>query len=143
VQDLLDELTQVLRQLTGDGGTNSFHADDLHDPHAVLLVARDAAGHALGCGALRPLEGERGRSAEVKRMYARSGGQGVGSAVLEALERHALGLGCDRLVLSTRRINAPAVAFYRAHGYVECKPYGRYVGREVSICLGKALTAPA
>jgi len=32
-----------------------------------------------------------------------------------------------------------AVDFYERHGYVEVPPYGRYVGRAVSICLGRQL----
>lgn len=142
VQQLLAELSQVLLGLTGDAGTSSFNADDLNQPRAALLVARDATGLAGACGVLRPLEGDGShRCGEIKRMYARSGSQGAGSAVLLALERQASAWGYERLQLATRRVNARAVAFYLARGYAECAPYGRYVGRETSICLSKALTA--
>ena len=90
VQQLLAELSQVLLGLTGDAGTSSFNADDLSQPRAALLVARDAAGQACACGVLRPLEGDAShRCGEIKRMYARASSRGAGSAVLAALEQQA------------------------------------------------------
>lgn len=142
VQQLLAELSQVLLGLTGDAGTSSFNADDLSQPRAALLVARDAAGQACACGVLRPLEGDAShRCGEIKRMYARASSRGAGSAVLAALEQQACAWGYAQLQLATRRVNERAVAFYLARGYTECAPYGRYVGRAVSICLSKALTS--
>ncbi|RYE96151.1 MAG: GNAT family N-acetyltransferase, partial [Oxalobacteraceae bacterium] len=36
-------------------------------------------------------------------------------------------------------VNARAVAFYERHGYAPVAPYGRYVGRAASVCLGRRL----
>lgn len=72
-------------------------------------------------------------------MFAAPHTRGVGSALLQALETSALELGRRSLWLSTRRVNQPAVAFYRRHGYAEIEPFGRYVDRPESVCLGRRL----
>jgi GNAT superfamily N-acetyltransferase len=138
---LMAELSAELARRTGDSGRSSFDPQDLDVPRSALVLAWDAAGQAQGCGALRPLAGDEARTGEIKRMYARVSGQGLGRAVLLELERQACAAGYRRLVLSTRRVNGQAVAFYLAQGYAECPAYGRYVGRDVSICLDKTLPA--
>jgi N-acetylglutamate synthase-like GNAT family acetyltransferase len=100
----------------------------------VFLVAR-ADGVALGCGALRPLAPG---VAELKRMYARPG-SGAGRFLLAALEEQALGFGYEAVWLSTRRVNHRALAFYARHGYLPVENYGKYTGRDASVCLGKRL----
>jgi hypothetical protein len=74
---LMTELSTALEAITGDGGTSSFNTDDVRGPMARFVVARDGNGVALGCGAFRPIEPG---VAEIKRMYARHGTSGVGSA---------------------------------------------------------------
>ena len=140
---LVARLDAALAAITGDSGASSFDANDVRSPGAVFLVARDAQGAAVGCGALRRLDGAPSmRVGEIKRMYAQPG-SGAGAHLLAALERHALACGYQALWLSTRRVNTRAVDFYRRHGYRDVAPYGRYVGREVgrnaSICLGRSL----
>ncbi len=134
---LIAELDAALAAICGDSGAKSFDANDVRGPRSVFLLARDAAGVAIGCGALRPLEGE---VAEVKRMYARPG-SGAGVQLLGELERRALHFGYRAIWLETRRVNARAVAFYDKHGYRVIPNYGKYVGRENAICLGKVLAA--
>ena len=140
---LIAELSAALAAITGDPGTASFDPDDVRGARAAFLLAYDgdgADGAPLGCGALRPLDAERG---EIKRMYARPGTGGVGAALLAQLEQAARGFGYQALVLSTRRVNQRAVDFYRRHGYADIAPYGRYAGVTRSICLGKDLQAAA
>ena len=132
---LIGELDAALAAVCGDSGAGSFAATDVRGPGAVFLVAREAAGMALGCGALRPLAPG---VAELKRMYARPG-TGAGSCLLAALEAQALAFGYRALWLSTRRINVKALAFYGRHGYLPIGPYGKYAGRAESVCLGKRL----
>lgn len=134
-QVLIAELGAALAAITGDSGASSFDAHDMRDPRAVFLLARDAQGVAVGCGALRPLHGDVG---ELKRMYARPG-SGAGKHILAALEWHAVVLGYGEIWLSTRRVNQRAVDFYRRHGYVPIPGYGKYVGSQVSVCLGRWL----
>lgn len=135
---LVAELSAVLAAITGDSGQASFDVADVRGPRACFALARDAQGRALGCGALRPLEGGAG---EIKRMFARPGMRGVGGAVLRFLEEEAARLGYPTLRLSTRRVNARAVAFYERHGYRPIPGYGRYAGSEVSVCFEKSLSA--
>jgi len=135
---LVAELSAALTTITGASGQASFDVSDVRVPRACFAVARDAAGRAVGCGALRPLDGDAG---EVKRMYARPGTRGVGAAVLAFLEREAADLGYGRLRLSTRRVNERAVAFYERHGYARIAGYGRYAGSTASVCFEKRIAA--
>ena len=133
---LVEELSAALAVITGDSGKSSFSAADARVARSLFVVARGEDGALLGCAALRPLDGDVG---EVKRMYARPGTQGVGLALLAHVEREAGLLGYRALWLETRRVNARAVAFYQKHGYAQIANYGKYVGRDEAICLGKAL----
>ena len=135
-QALMDELSDILAAITGSSGRASFDPDDVRAPRACFAIARDAHGRALGCGAFRPLDGS---VAEVKRMLARPGTTGVGSAVLGFLEAEAARLGFAQLWLETRLVNARAVAFYERRGYARIPNYGRYVGNDAAVCFAKTL----
>jgi len=136
-RELLRELGAALAALTGSDGTASFDAAEVRGERACFLLARDADGLAVACGALRPLADG---VAELKRMYARSG-SGAGRFVLAALERQALAFGYTEAWLETRKVNGRAVGFYEKHGYLVIPNYGKYVGRAEAVCLGKTLTA--
>ncbi|TCM40621.1 GNAT family N-acetyltransferase [Novosphingobium sp. ST904] len=130
---VMERLSEALAAITGDGGTSSFDPADVLVPRALFVVARNGEGAVIGCGAYRPLEEE---VAEIKRMYA---DQGCGAAVLAALEAGASADGYREVRLSTRKVNTRATAFYRRHGYAPVAAYGRYVGREESVCMGRVL----
>ncbi|MBB3224369.1 GNAT family N-acetyltransferase [Pseudoduganella umbonata] len=133
---LMRELSGVLRGITGDDGSASFDAAAC----TVFAIARDEAGRAVGCGALRPLGGDFGEIAEVKRMYARPGsGAAVGSAVLAFLEARAAALGYRGLWLETRKVNVRAVRFYERQGYLRIPNFGKYAGNDAAVCFGKRL----
>jgi len=132
---LLAELSAALQALTGDSGRSSFDPDDVRGPRAQFLVAYDAGNIPVACGAVRPLDEDR---AEIKRMYARPGSR-AGQLVLAALESYARSVGYSSAALSTRRVNERALAFYARHGYRETPPFGAYVTKPQSICLGKPL----
>ncbi len=133
---LLDELSDALAAISGDSGRSSFDAADVRAARACFAVARDAAGRAAGCGALRPLAGD---VAEVKRMYARPGHPGAGSALLAFLEGEAAALGYRAIWLETRAVNQRALRFYRARGYRPIPNYGKYAGNAEAVCLAKRL----
>lgn len=136
---LMRELNEVLAAISGDSGAARYDPSRSQDPGCAFVVARDALGRAQGCAALRPLpEGPPG-TAEIKRMYARPGHQGVGSALLAALLKEARRQGYLRVWLETRRINTRALAFYQRQGFAEIPGYGGYAGRQDAVCLGLTL----
>lgn len=133
---LLGELSAALAEITGSSGSASFDADDVRAARACFAVARDAGGQASGCGALRPLADD---VAELKRMYARPGNPGAGTALLAFLEGEAAALGYRAIWLETRTINQRAVRFYLARGYSPIPNYGKYAGNPEAVCLAKRL----
>lgn len=133
---LLRQLSVTLNAITGDSGEASFNADDVRGPASLFVIACDAAGRAVGCGAIRPLEQD---VAEVKRMYAQPGTTGVGAAILAHLEVAARALGYHALRLETRLVNQRAVTFYEKHGYRRIENYGKYAGRTDAVCFEKLL----
>ena len=136
---LMDELNALLAALSGDSGAARFDPSQMQSTGCAFLLARDGQGQAQGCGALRPLpEGPPG-TAEIKRMYARARGQGLGAALLAALLDEARRLGYRRVWLETRRVNASALAFYQQQGFTEIPGYGHYAGRTDAACLALPL----
>ena len=88
----------------------------------AFLVARDD-GDAVGCGAVRFIDGE---TAEVKRMYAVPSVRGAGVAwrLLQELEAFARGRGARRLVLETGPRQLDAIALYERSGFVVVPRWG-------------------
>ena len=106
-------------------------------PGGALLLARDAAGEALGCIALRALDAGRG---EIKRLYVAPAGRGagVGRALLAAVTREAARLGHRALCLDTLPFMDAAQALYLADGF---HPIAAYYETPVqgTVFLGKVL----
>lgn len=136
---LLAELDSELQAITGDSSRTHFRADDVRGAGGRFALARDASGQALGCGALRPLGEAADGVAELKRMYARPGTKGVGSALLAWLEAEARCIGYRALRLETRVVNTRAVQFYQAHGYRRIENFGRYADNAAAACFEKLL----
>ncbi len=133
---LMDELSIILEELTGVSGINSFDPVDTSLPRAVFVVAYNDKQEAIGCGAIRPLTQE---IAEVKRMYARSHTQGVGTQILSYLEGQAQRYGYTHMRLETRLINTQAVSFYEKRGYQRIPNYGKYKNRSEAVCFEKCI----
>jgi ribosomal protein S18 acetylase RimI-like enzyme len=133
---LLDELSAQLGARFGGDGRDSFQ-DWMEDERHIFLLAL-AGTKFVGCGAVRPITDAVG---EVKRMYAKHPGQGIGRAVLAGLEAAARKAGYAELWLETRVANAEACGFYQRHGYQRIDNYGKYAGREDAACFGKRLDA--
>jgi GNAT superfamily N-acetyltransferase len=103
----------------------------------TFVIAR-LDGRAVGCGALRKLDGE---SAEVKRMYVAPEvrGQGVAKKILEHLESVGRELGVHRLVLETGIYQAEAIALYHGAGYEPVRCWGEYADSVTSVCFEKQI----
>jgi putative acetyltransferase len=111
----------------------------LKQPNVLFAVARDRAGHAIGCGAvvLCPDFGE------IKRMYVspRGRGQGVAKKLLALLESQAIGSGCKLLKLETGPYQHEALALYASAGYERRGPFGDYTNDPLSVFMQKHLPA--
>ena len=132
---LMRELSGTLLQITGRNGESGFHAEDMDHPRAAFAVAY-MDERPVGCGAIREFEGD---TAELKRMYAREKGRGVGKHLLEFLEGEVARLGYKKIILETGTVNEKAIRFYRSNGYSVCENFGKYFGRTDSICFEKTL----
>ena len=134
--DLMEELSRSLENITGNSGKASFASNDICVPRALFVVAYDEAGKAIGCGAIRPISED---IAEVKRMFAKTKANGIGSEILQYLEKQAQKLGYSTLWLETRIINKRAVAFYESRGYYRIPNYGKYVNMAEAVCFEKKI----
>lgn len=134
---LMNELSDCLKEITGRSGKASFDPEDVCVPKALFLIAYTDDGEAVGCGAIRPMEDN--NIAEVKRMYARLKSYGVGTQILQYLEKKAKEYGYSTLQLETGLINQHAVNFYEKQGYHRIKNYGKYIDMPKSVCFEKKL----
>nr|WP_318381169.1 GNAT family N-acetyltransferase [uncultured Enterobacter sp.] len=133
---LIEMLSAELAAITGDNGKRNFTVDAMNSEKALWVLAKNAQGDAIGCGAIRPLTQN---IAELKRMFSDRSLPGVGRALLTFLENSAKEMGYLELRLETRHINHRAVNFYEKNGYVRIENYGPYVDREEAVCFSKAL----
>ncbi len=133
---LLEGLSKLLESITGDSGKGSFNLSDVCVPRALFVIARNQNGEAVGCGAIRPI-GE--NIAEVKRMYAKIRGMGIGTEILTYLEIQAQKLRYSALWLETRLVNQQAVLFYESKGYSRIPNYGKYINNPEAVCFEKRL----
>lgn len=105
---LIDELSDTLESITGNSGRSSFNTSAVCEKRAVFVIACNHNEDAVGCGAIIPIDVN---IAEVKRMYAKEKGMGIGTKVLSYLEIRAQEIGYSVLRLETRLVNLGAVSF--------------------------------
>ena len=138
-QALIGELNAELSGTYPEPGACHFRLDstEVAEGSGAFVVA-SRGGRPVGCGAVRRIDGSTG---EVKRMYVRPGarGNGVGRAIVAALEAEARKLGLTRLVLETGVRQREALALYERTGFERIPAWGEYVGKPLSVCMGKGL----
>lgn len=108
-------------------------------PRGQLLIARNAAGTAIGCVALRPIDTP--RCCEMKRLFVSPQGRGLGlgRTLAEAVIAEASTLGYAELRLDTLPTMHEAIALYRKLGFVPIAPY--YTAREGTLFMALSLRA--
>lgn len=128
------EAELAVRYNMPDQETGKPTAEDVE----VFLIARDTAGNAIGCGALRLMADG---TAEIKRMYVVSEvrGTGVATKILRALEEHVHRSGLDTVQLATGIKQPDAIRFYEREGYVRTEGYGPYIGQPMAVCFARRL----
>lgn len=109
----------------------------LTQPNVVFVVARNASGHAIGCGAI-VIHAAYG---ELKRMYVhpQSRGAGVARKVLALLESTAGSLGCKLFKLETGPSQPEALRLYASCGYERRGPFGKYTDDPLSVFMQKRI----
>ena len=121
-----------------DGKDHSFYAqynkiDNIR--HAAVCYFDE---EPVACGALKPISSD---SMEVKRMYTipAKRNSGIGTLVLNELEKWAEELSFQKCVLETGKRQPEAIALYLKNGYSNIPNYGQYIGVENSVCFEKQL----
>lgn len=134
---LLEASHAMMRALYDPDDCHVLSIDALRAPGITFLVARDAGGAVLGCGALAARDG----FGEVKSMFTADAarGRGVAAALLDAIEARARAAGLPRLCLETGQELAAAVRLYHRKGFVECGPFGGYTAEGASYFMEKPL----
>ncbi len=100
-------------------------------PPAGDFIVASLDGEPAGCGGVRRIEDETTQEGapvvrfEIKHLWLAPAvrGRGAGRALLEELERRAIALGAQRLVLDTNESLKAAGRLYRASGYTPVAPY--------------------
>ena len=134
-RELLRELNDVLFSILGHNGTAHVCYDDFRHEKAFFLVGYDE-DTPVCCAGVRAVNETTG---EVKRVYVRKRGTGIGATLMTALEREAASAGFRRLVLECREGNSRAIEFYQKNGYIVCAKYPPYQNETDAVCLEKQL----
>jgi GNAT superfamily N-acetyltransferase len=144
---LNDLVQQEYVRRYGDGDTTPMDAAHFEPPQGLYLLVYDPRGAAVASGGWRAqdasAEGFADGDAEIKRMFVvpEARGQGLARALLAELERTAAAAGRSRMVLETGLKQPEAIALYTSCGYLPVPKFGIYRHDELSVCMGKGLTA--
>lgn len=113
----------------------------LEQPAVSFFVAR-REGDVVGCCAL--VEAGDG-TAEIKRMFVDPQARGlkVGKLLLQALEARSDELGLTAIRLETGIHQPEAIGLYKAAGYVERPPFGKYQPDPLSLFMEKSVRRAA
>jgi putative acetyltransferase len=121
---LLTALDDYLATLYPPEDNHILSVQELLHPSIAFFVAR-ADATAVGCGALRVLNGDQG---EIKRMYVSPAlrGQRIGVKLLDAINAKAAQRGLRELLLEAGTHQPEALRLYINAGYEFCDAFGEY-----------------
>lgn len=134
---MLDQLDAYCGALYPAESNHLMDVDSLTRDDVTFLVARDARGNAVGCGAYV----NRGSYGEVKRMFVEPSqrGLGVGGMLLAEIARLARAAGLPALMLETGIHQPEAIGLYERDGFTYCEPFGDYQPDPLSVFMEKSL----
>lgn len=125
--DLLRIHWTTARSQTVPGSAHALDITQLQSPDISFWTIWEGET-LLGFGALKRLSADHG---EIKSMHTSQAARrrGAGSAMLRHIIEIARARGMSRLSLETGAAEyfAPARAFYKGHGFLECPPFADYV----------------
>jgi putative acetyltransferase len=139
VRALIAELNAYLLSIFPPEACSHMTVEQMNQPDTTVIIARNAQGEAVGCGALRRHANAIG---EVKRMYTRPAmqGQGIGGRIVAMIEDLARGEGFHHLVLETGQGLEAAWRVYERAGFNRCGPVLAYPDIPTSVFYEKSLT---
>jgi putative acetyltransferase len=108
----------------------------------VLFVGGWFGDRLAGCGAVKRMADD-GEYGEIKRLFVLEEfrGRGLSKAIMRQLEAHLIASGIAVARLETGISQPEAIGLYRALGYVERPPFGRYRPDPLSLFMEKRLAA--
>jgi putative acetyltransferase len=137
---LIEQLSRELADIYPDErkGGAGFRPADMDEAGSAFVVLR-LDGLAVGCGAIRPFEGQ--DVAEVKRMFVQPAHRGIGLSrhILTKLEEVARAFGYCALILETGDKQIEAMRLYEKSGFAQCDCWGEYLHSGWSVCYRKEL----
>ncbi|QPF72099.1 GNAT family N-acetyltransferase [Roseateles sp. DAIF2] len=141
IAQLIAELDAYQHELYPPESVYALDLNALQAERVRFAVVRDAAGRALGCGAV--VLGQ--DFAEIKRMYVHpdARGQGLARRLLARLEDEAQAAGSPALMLETGPYQTEALALYEACGFARRGPFGDYRDDPYSVFMHKPLASHA
>ncbi len=98
---------------------------EFEPPRGVFVLVEDE-GVAVGCGGIRRIDlADYLAAAEIKHLWLQPPlrSRGFGRLLLAELQRHAVALGAQHLVLDTNASLTAAGALYRSAGFAEVRAY--------------------
>ncbi len=139
VIDLLTHHHATCHAVTPKGSAHALDLSGIQSADIQFWCIWDGEQLA-GIGALKRLDGNVG---EIKSMHTAESARrkGIASKLLDHLVGQARAMGLHRVSLETGSFAffAPAVALYRAYGFVDCPPFGSYKPDPNSLFLTLAL----
>ncbi|MEP2531095.1 GNAT family N-acetyltransferase [Shimia sp.] len=134
---LLQASHALMQSLFNPEENHFLSIDDLCVPEIRFFIARQGE-KTLGCAALA----NRGDYGEIKSMFVDpvARGKGVAHKLMQRLNAEAVAQGLASLKLETGNKLAQAHSLYRAHGFVDCGPFGAYETNTSSIFMTRDIS---
>ena len=134
---LLRQSHKLMQTLFAPEENHFLDIDQLCVPSIRFFVAREGLT-TLGCVALA----NKGDYGEIKSMFVdpRARGKGIAHHLMRKIETEARAQGLNTVKLETGDKLTQAHSLYKAHGYVDCDPFGEYEANSSSLFMTKDLS---